>query len=133
MRVLIRLIGAALGVAVVAQSLVLWNATGRAAWTRYHDAARAAEDAAAREGSLADLFEDTGVHDDAGGAPEALANAFALGMLPSGPDRHAVSVLTLAGPGALMALWSLGGLAFGRRKACCAGAAPGAAQGSEAR
>lgn len=129
MRFLIRLVGGALGVAVAAQALVLWNATGRAAWTRYHDAARAAEEAAARGGSLADLFEDTGVHDDAGGAPEALPNAFALGMLPSGPDRHAVSVLTLAGPGAVVALWSLGGLAFGRRKPCC-GARD---QGSEAR
>lgn len=129
MRVLIRLIAAALGAAVALQALALWNATGRAAWTRYHDAERAAAEAAASEGSLADLFEDTGVHDDAGGALEALPNAFALGLLPSGPDRHAISVLTLAGPGALIAMWSVGGLVFGRRKPCCAERS----QGSEAR
>ena len=129
MRILIRLSAAALGVAVAAQALVLWSATGRAAWTRYHDPERAAAEAEAAEGSLADLFEDTGVHDDAGGALETLPNAFALGLLPSGPDRHAISVLTLAGPGALIALWSLGGVVFGRRKPCCAKRD----QGSEAR
>jgi len=118
----VRLFALILGVAIVLQTLALWDATGRAAWTRFHDAERAAAEAAAQGGSLADLFEGTGVHDDAGGALEALPNAFALGLLPSGPDRHAVSVLTLAGPGALIALWSFGGLLFCRRsaKSCCA-------------
>jgi len=118
----IRLFALILGVAIVLQTLVLWDATGRAAWTRFFDAERAAAEAEAQSGSLADLFEDTGVHDDAGGALEALPNAFALGLLPSGPDRHAISVLTLAGPGAVIALWSFGGLLFGRRggRSCCA-------------
>ncbi|MBL0921095.1 MAG: hypothetical protein IBJ10_03085 [Phycisphaerales bacterium] len=122
MKPFIRLLALALGVGIAAQSVMLWNATGRAAWTRFYDAERAAEEAAAAGGSLADLFEGTGIHDDAGGAPEALPNGFALGLLPSGPDHHAISVLTLAGPGALIVLWSFGGLLFGRRKAraCCA-------------
>lgn len=122
MKPFIRLFALILGVAITMQALALWDATGRAAWTRFHDAERAAAEAEAQSGSLADLFEGTGVHDDVGGALETLPNEFALGLLPSGADRHAISVLTLAGPGALIALWSFGGLLLCRSgaKSCCA-------------
>ncbi len=100
----------ALGAAVAAQALVLWNATGRAAWTRYYDADRAAREA--EQESLADLFEGTGIH-DAHGELEEIPNRFALGMLPSGADRHVVSVLTIGGPGALMMVGGVVGLVFG--------------------
>lgn len=90
---------------VIAQSLILWHATGRAGFTRYFDEAREAE-RAQREPSLADLFEGTGLHDERG-VLEDLPNRFALGLLPSGPDHHAVSVFTLVAPATLALLAAL--------------------------
>ncbi len=99
--------------AVVALTLVVWNATGRAGFTRYFDAARFERDRAAAAGSVADLFEGTGVTD--GAKPmEGAPNSFALGLAPSaGPlDKGFASVATIAGPAALAALLSL---VIGRR------------------
>ncbi|MCB9838321.1 MAG: hypothetical protein H6813_03200 [Phycisphaeraceae bacterium] len=91
---------------VVALTLLLWDATGRAGWTKFHDPDRAQRDAQAAEGSLEDLFADAGIE----GLPE-LENRFQLGLAPSGVGEHAASVLTIAGPAALVGLGSLASLA----------------------
>lgn len=122
---------------VIGLSLALWNATGRAGFTRYFDAARAASDAQAARGSMADLFEGTGVTQ--GSKPmESAPNGFALGLAPGGmpTDKRFVSVLTLAGPALLAGLISLCSLLFGRihspqrhrgtEKSLGGGASPGA-------
>lgn len=85
------------------QAFLLWSATGRAGFTRYHDAARAAEEAAS--GGVADLFEGTGLEDETGSLEE-VPNDTALGALPGAypwmvHDRHFVSLATLGVPAAL--------------------------------
>ncbi len=113
LRAIARLVIIACCAIVVALSLVLWNATGRAGFTRYFDAARFERDRAAAAGGVADLFEGTGVTD--GAKPmEGAPNSFALGLAPSaGPlDKGFASVATIAGPAALAALLSL---VIGRR------------------
>ena len=70
-----------------------------------HDPARAEREAEAAEGSLEDLFADTGIES----LPE-LENRFQLGLAPSGTGKHAVSVLTIAGPAMLIAVGTLGSL-----------------------
>lgn len=92
---------------IVALSLLLWNATGRAGFTRFRDETRAAREQAA--GSVADLFEDTGLGGDRGVRVEDVPNSFAFGLLPSTYpwrvwDVHLASVVTIAGPAALTAL-----------------------------
>jgi hypothetical protein len=52
---------------------------------------------------MEDLFADTGVE----ALPE-VENRFALGLAPSGPGKHAVSVVTIAGPALVIAIVSLG-------------------------
>ncbi|TVQ64166.1 MAG: hypothetical protein EA379_02450 [Phycisphaerales bacterium] len=110
---LARIVIAVCAVGVLVQAVALWRATGGAGFTRYFDEARAAREAA-QEPSLSDLFEGTGL-DDAHGKMEAVENRFALGLLPSGPDKHAVSVLTLALP-SLLAL-GVAASPWGRRRA----------------
>ena len=91
--------------AVIAESFVLWAATGRAGFTRYRDPDR--ETQSSDEPSLSELFAGTGLEDETGAMP-VVPNEFRLGLLPSGFDRHLVSVLTLAGPagvGVIVLLW----------------------------
>lgn len=87
--------------AVIAQCFVLWAATGRAGFTRYKDPTRI--DKPSSEPSLSDLFADTGLEDETGVMPQ-VPNEFRLGLLPSGFDKHIVSVFTLAGPAGIAAL-----------------------------
>ncbi len=105
------------GLSVCAQAVALWRATriDGFTFTRYHDEARAAREANAPGESLADLFADTGIEDNTG-AVETVPNRFMLGLLPGGSDKHAISVLTLAGPGALVSLIAVLGLAASLRR-----------------
>lgn len=97
--------------AVCAQAVALWRATRieNMTFTRYFDPARAEREASDQGEGLADLFADTGLEDNTG-AIETVPNRFMLGLLPAGPGRHAISVLTLAGPGAVIAAISVVGL-----------------------
>ena len=91
--------------AVIAESFVLWAATGRAGFTRYRDPARI--ERTSDEPSMSELFAGTGLEDETGAMPE-VPNEFRLGLLPSGFDKHIVSVFTLAGPagvGVIILLW----------------------------
>jgi hypothetical protein len=99
------------GLAVCAQAVMLWHATRIEGFTftRYHDEERAAREDDSAGAALADLFEGTGIEDNTG-AVEAVPNRFMLGLLPGGSDKHAISVLTLAGPGALVSLIAFVGL-----------------------
>lgn len=107
-------------VVAVALTLVVWRSTGRAGFTRLHDPARAAQDKEAAAGSVADLFEGTGVAE--GAKPlEGAPNDFALGLLPGGGpmDARFASVATIAGPASLAGVITLAGLLFpsrGRRE-----------------
>lgn len=103
-------------VLVVALTLVVWRSTGRAGFTRLHDPARAERDRHAAAGSVADLFEGTGVAE--GAKPlEGAPNDFALGLLPGGGpmDARFASVATIAGPAALAGVISLCGFFLGRK------------------
>ena len=107
--------------AVALQTVVLWSATGRAAFTRHFDEGRAQREAGAPGESLADLFEGTGLNDDAGEI-ETTPNRFALGLLPSTYpwavwDKHFASVATIAGPAAFIALLTLWPRRRGARRA----------------
>ncbi len=100
------------GLAVCAQAVVLWRATRIEGFTftRYHDEQRAAREEEREAGDgLADLFAETGLEDNTG-AIETVPNRFMLGLLPGGSDKHAISVLTLAGPGAVVAFIAFVGL-----------------------
>ncbi|TVQ30453.1 MAG: hypothetical protein EA376_13000 [Phycisphaeraceae bacterium] len=106
--------------ALIIQAFLLWNGTGRAAWTRYHNPVLAPAPGDDDNG-FADLFAGTGL-DDERGPLEANDNRFALGLFPSTYpwalwDRHIVSFATLAGPAALIALITFAGpLRRGMRK-----------------
>lgn len=107
----------ACALALCVQTVMLWHATRieHMTFTRYHDPDRAAREAEASEESLADLFEGTGIEDNTG-ALETVPNRFMLGLLPGGSGKHAISVLTLAGPAGLIALVSLVGLLASLRR-----------------
>jgi hypothetical protein len=79
---------------VAVQAVWLWASTGHAVLTRYHDPLREKNEAG---GGLAALFEGTGLEDETGPL-ETVPNRFTLGMLPSGTDKHIISVLTLSAP-----------------------------------
>lgn len=96
-RLLLRLAALACCLAVAALAFLLWDATGRAGYTRYPDPARAASDKKAAEQALGDLFEGSGLNEGSGRLA-TIPNDFALGLAPSGPGKHAVSLATLAGP-----------------------------------
>ena len=100
MRPAARLLTFVLALGIGAQAAVLWNATGRHVFTAD---SRATHDAVP---SLAELFGDTGLEDATGPMPEP-APGSRLGLLPSSPDHRAVSVLTVAGPAAIIALYAL--------------------------
>ena len=107
-----------LGVVLIVQPLLLWNATGRATFTRYVNEARAAAEAQSAQSDVASLFDNTGVNDGFE-TIELEPNRFALGLLPSTYphriwDRDLVSVLTIAGPGAIVLFVSILPLRIGR-------------------
>lgn len=99
-------------VVIIIFSFSLWMETGRATFTRLYDAQRAADEASSTTG-LADLFDGTTSSDqNAGERIEAVPNRFALGLAPAAypwqmGNAESVSVLTLAGPAALIALLQL--------------------------
>ncbi|MEC9374206.1 MAG: hypothetical protein VYC34_10200 [Planctomycetota bacterium] len=108
MRKLARLINLLCALAIIGLSFWLWSATGRAGYTKYFDADRAQRDQqAASEDSIADLFEEAGADVE---PPAPLENRFQFGLAPIGIDRHLVSVTTIAGPAAVVALISVAGL-----------------------
>lgn len=82
------------------QAALLWDGTGRAGFTRFHDPQRDGG-----SGVAADLFAGTGLEDETGEL-EQTPNSTALGALPSAypwqlTDRHFVSMATLVVPAAL--------------------------------
>ena len=102
LRILWRLVVLGCMLVIIALTLLLWDATGRAGYTKLHDAERAERDAKAAEGSMEDLFAETGI-----GTLPALENRFQLGLAPSGPGAHAAAVLTIAGPASVVAAGSI--------------------------
>ncbi len=106
MRLLLRIAAALCCLVPAGLALIVWDATGRAGWTRYHDPARAERDRAAASEGLGDLFEGAGLNEGRGGLAK-IPNDFALGLGPSGPGKHAASVATIAGPALVAALYTL--------------------------
>ena len=106
MRLLLRLLAVACCLAVAGLAFLLWDATGRAGYTRYPDPARAAREKQGSEQGLGDLFEGSGLNDSAGKLA-TIPNDFALGVAPSGPGKHAVSFVTIAGPALAAACYIL--------------------------
>ncbi|MGD9693046.1 MAG: hypothetical protein AB7G17_09685 [Phycisphaerales bacterium] len=95
---------------VVAQGVLLWDATGRAGYTRFKDTDRAAREASAP--SAADLFADTGLTDGGDVRVAEVPNGFALGLLPSTYpwrvwDPHLASLVTIAAPALLISVLTL--------------------------
>lgn len=106
---------------VIVESFVLWNATNRDPFTRYHDAERAERDS--NDQGLTDLFGDSSsaAESAATSALPSVPNQFRLGLLPSTYpwmilDKHLVSVLTLAGPAAFVIVLTLGAPLLDRPK-----------------
>lgn len=90
---------------VIAMAMVLWDATGRAGYTKYFDPERAAATQEAEESdSIGDLFGEAGAEVE---SVDRIKNRFEFGLAPSGPDKHIASVATIAGPAAFAALLSL--------------------------
>lgn len=111
LRIFTRLIVVVCAGAIALQSYTLWRETRIEGYTftRYYDQARAQQQRDAKEESLADLFEGTGLEDNTG-AMEEIPNRFMLGLLPAGAGRDAVSLLTLAGPALLVMLFAAMGI-----------------------
>ena len=112
-RILARLVVIACACAIALQAHTLWRETriDNYTFTRYYDPARDSRSPAdPLAGGLSDLFADTGLEDNTG-RMEEIPNRFMLGLLPAGPGRDAISVLTLAGPALLIALLALAGVA----------------------
>lgn len=106
MRQLLRVAAALCCFAPAGLALVVWDATGRAGWTRYHDPARAERDRAAASEGLGGLFDGSGLNEGRGELAK-VPNDFALGLGPSGPGKHAASVATIAGPALLAGFYTL--------------------------
>ncbi len=101
---LARMVAVSCCVLILAQTMLVWNSTGRAGYTRFRDEARAAREAGSP--GAADLFADTGLGGASGVAIAVIPNEFALGLLPSTYpwrvwDPHIVSVLTIGAPALL--------------------------------
>jgi len=96
-------------VVIMAQAWSLYDATGRAGYTKHHDPERAEQTRSAEGDGLADLFEE-----ETGAEPiETIPNEFQFGLAPSAYpwailDKHHASLLSTAGPAALIALITLG-------------------------
>jgi len=103
MKLLWRLVVLGCCAVIITVTLALWSATGKAGYTKYYDADRAQRDAEAAQGSMEDLFADTGIET----LPE-VENRFTLGLAPSGKTlRETASVATIAGPAIVVGLGSL--------------------------
>lgn len=89
---------------VVAGSLMAFFATGSYAYTRFRDAEIETTNA---ETDLADLFAETGAETRT--LPE-VESVNAIGFLPSGTGREAVSVVTFSLPAVIVAavVWRIG-------------------------
>lgn len=98
---------------IIAMTLVLWSATGKAGFTKYHDPERAQREEAAAQDSFEDLFAEAGAEIES--MPE-VTNRFELGLLPGGPGKGLPSVLTIAGPAAVLALGASASLALRRKQ-----------------
>lgn len=85
------LLGIAASVAVLGQTLWLWDATGRRWFTQFHDRALIP----APPDDLEALLTQAGAYEQ-GRAPD-IDNQFRLGLLPSGLDRFALSVMSTGG------------------------------------
>lgn len=93
--------------AMVAGSLMAYFATGSYAFTRFEDP----EITTTNESTdLADLFNDSGAELE---PLEEVESINAIGLLPSGPGKAAISVATLSGPAVVIA--ALTGW-FGRKR-----------------
>lgn len=91
--------------AAAGQILWLWAETGRAGLTRYHDPLRARQER--HTIALNALLDGPDAAAADPPVPES-PNEFALGLLPFGMSRHAISVLTLLAPllvAAILAVW----------------------------
>lgn len=98
MNTFLRILCLVLGVAIFAECLIVWNATGRELFTAYPNAGRAqmrAYDAAASA-----LFLPEEGQEQASVTP----NEFYFGLFPSGLDKHIASVATIGGPALAMAV-----------------------------
>lgn len=108
---ILRIVVALLGVAIIAQALLLWNATGRARLTRYYNPSQAPAAPTQEQSDLEALLNEAGVNDGFESI-EIPENRFAFGLLPSTYpwrvwDPYALSVATTAAPAALIVLLSL--------------------------
>ena len=120
-RTILRIAMLAAGGLLIVQSLALWDSTGRAMFTRYVNEERAAAEAQAAQSDVASLFDDAGLNEGFESI-ELPPNHFALGLLPATYpwrvwDRDLFSVMTVAGPGALLIVFALLPWRFGRRGA----------------
>ncbi len=100
-----RLILLICGVAVLGQSLWLWQSTGRRWFTQYYRADL--DPANIVKTDLDATLEAAGLY-DAAGKPEIVDFQFRLGLVPSGFGKQALSVFSLGGPGlacAVAGLW----------------------------
>ncbi len=104
MRPFPRILIVACSLLIVAQALALCAATGWRTFTRFP---QPEIEEMNRSTGLYALFEGTGAFDNSPAAPN-LDNRFALGLIPYPAfGVEAISVLTVAGPAALVALAAL--------------------------
>lgn len=101
MRTLIRVLGLVGALAVVAQAVALNRVTGGHIFTAFPDPdiARMLQ----HEGTLSSAFRDPAL-DGPTPAHGPITNDFAMGWLPGGLGRHAISVATLTIPALLSIL-----------------------------
>lgn len=83
----------------IAASFGAYFATGARGFTRYPTEQTRAIN---QEQELGELFEETGLNEELGEMKE-VSNEFAFGLLPSGPGRGAISVVTVCLPALLVA------------------------------
>ena len=92
------------GMAVLSQSLWLWQSTGRRWFTQYYRADL--DPANIVKTDLDATLEAAGLY-DAAGRPEIVDFQFRLGLVPSGFGKQALSVTFLGGAGAVCAVAAL--------------------------
>ena len=85
--------------AVIVASIALWALTGARMFTRFPDPEL--EQANAQD-DLGDLFADTGL-DDQHGEMEKVESEFTFGLLPAGPGKASLAVMSLVGPAIVFA------------------------------
>jgi hypothetical protein len=108
MNPLIRFFAALICFVVAFQAVWLWDQTGRARTTNFMDPTRSADAlVSADPDPVQQILVRTGMEED--GANERRVNRFQFGLMPSGPDRGAMSVATVGGPAGLVGIWLLFG------------------------